>query len=82
MRVVIIESLDDYAQRMAIKNENNTEIRDHVNAELALAYCCMCFKRFQYYTSRKGNTYLANPDLSPHRKGLDCVQNWEEYERR
>ena len=41
--------------------------------------CLFCDKQLEMYTSKKGNVYLANFDHSPHRKGLDCSNNWSEY---
>lgn len=43
------------------------------------AICLICNKQCQMYTSKNDNTYLANEDRSPHRKGLDCKNNWDEY---
>lgn len=41
--------------------------------------CPFCDVELDYFTSKKGNKYLANPDKSPHVGKNGCVNNWDEF---
>jgi len=45
--------------------------------------CAKCSKEIENYTSKKGKTYLANSDHSPHTRGKKgsevCVNTWDEF---
>jgi hypothetical protein len=45
--------------------------------------CAKCGKVIDLYASKKGRTYPANPDHSPHNKGKKgfeiCVNTWDEF---
>ncbi len=46
--------------------------------------CPICHKQIEEYTSKKGKTYIANIDHSPHRAGplrgdKKCVFTWDEF---
>jgi len=58
---VTIANLYSYAQRMAKKyaNEVSTLRADHQMCE-ALNWCKICYAELEEYTSKKGNTYMAN----------------------
>jgi hypothetical protein len=75
------ETLHEYAMRIAKQSEQNPPSLIPIENKLKLkkAICLVCGKQCQYYTSKNDNTYLANDDRSPHRKGLDCKNNWDEY---
>ena len=53
--------LSKYAQRMAKKYAHEVSIlkNDHEMSE-ALGLCKICYAELEEYTSKKGNTYMAN----------------------
>lgn len=79
-----LENLHEFAIRMAKYYEKQLPSLLPVEMKLKQqkAICLICNKQCQMYTSKNDNTYLANQDRSPHRKGLDCVNSWDEYNGR
>ena len=74
-------NLYDFAMEKARESEKGLPSLLPVEMKLKQqkAICLICNKQCQMYTSKNDNTYLANQDRSPHRKGLDCVNTWDEY---
>ncbi len=77
------ETIHEFAMRIAKESETMppslTPVENAIKQNKAV--CLICGKQCQMYTSKNDNTYLANEDRSPHRKGLDCVNNWDEYNK-
>jgi len=82
------EALNKYAQQIAKRHEEGKlEIGKDVTqlkADLEAGNCPICHKTVEEYTSKKGNTYVANPDHSPHtvrtKDDVVCVYNWDQFQ--
>ena len=82
------ESLLKYAQSIAKRREEgkleiSADIKQ-LQADLDGGHCPLCHKDVEEYTSKKGNTYVANIDHSPHtvrtKTDVICVYNWDQFQ--
>lgn len=74
-------NLYDFAMECCKKYAKAKPSSDRIDLEnyQALDMCPFCQVQLEEITSKKGNTYLANPDKSPHRKSYVCVYSWQEF---
>jgi len=81
------EALNKFAQEIAKRHEDGkleiTKSVAQLKTDLANGNCPICSKKVEEYTSKKGNTYVANPDHSPHtvrtKTDVVCVYNWDQF---
>lgn len=81
------EKLLEYAKSIAKRHEEGkleiSKSVEQLKADLDGGKCPLCHKVVEEYTSKKGNTYVANEDHSPHtvRTETDvvCVHNWDQF---
>lgn len=82
------EELLKFAESIAKRHEEGKlEISlsvEQLKADLKSGSCPLCHKQVEEYTSKKGNTYVANPDHSPHtvrtKTDVVCVHNWDQFQ--
>ena len=81
------EALNEYAQQIAKRHkEGKLEITASVQelqADLKKGNCPLCHNPVEEYTSKRGFTYVANPDHSPHTvrttNDVVCVHNFDQF---
>jgi len=82
------EKLLEYAQSIAKRHEEGKLALDksveQLKADLDAGNCPICHKKVEEYTSKKGNTYVANEDHSPHtvrtKTDVVCVNDWDQFQ--
>jgi len=81
------EKLLEYAQSIAKRHEDGkltiSKSVEQLKADLDNGNCPLCHKVVEEYTSKKGNTYVANTDHSPHtvrtKTDVICVNDWDQF---
>jgi hypothetical protein len=70
--------LHKYGQRMAKKYANEVSLlKVDVDNAKAMDLCCVCLAELEEYTSKKGNTYMANKGTAIiHFVYNTCCYSW------